>query len=276
MLLLATRTSIVPLPSASRAATVLVVPNGAGGRPSVIVSPKRPSPSPNCTCPVFVTRSGMPSPLKSPVAWLEKETPDEESSDGAGKVPVPLFSQALTVAFEAPPARSGWPSPLKSPTIGKLRPCTYVGPAACRVPPTWPLYTFWEVKPLMPLKVPAVKVRSVAPSPLQSPAARVLEGTVAMLRFAVVKLPTPVFVKMLRNVELLLLPAKSGWPSPLKSPTATELAPTPTAKFRGAWNVPSPLPSSTLTEPVAGKSVRTAPLPTRAQVSLLFTTTRSG
>src|SRR6516164_8249805 len=106
----------------------------------------------------------------------------------------------------------------------------------------------------MALKGPTVNVRSEAPSPLRSPAARVLEGTVPTLGVATAKLPTPVFVKTLRNVELLLLTAKSGWPSPLKSPTATELAPTPTAKIRGAWNVPSPLPSSTLTVPAAGET----------------------
>ena len=36
---------------------------------------------------------------------------------------------------------------------------------------------------------------------------------------------------------------RSGPPSPLKSPTVTELGPLPAPKFCAAWNVPSPLPS---------------------------------
>src|SRR2546426_470431 len=41
--------------------------------------------------------------------------------------------------------------------------------------------------------------------------------------------------------------ARSGIPSPLKSPTAAERGREPVAKFRAAWKVPSPLPSSTET-----------------------------
>src|SRR5262249_60553716 len=41
--------------------------------------------------------------------------------------------------------------------------------------------------------------------------------------------------------------ARSRRPSPLTSPTATEEGLVPARKFRAAWKVPSPLPSSTLT-----------------------------
>src|SRR5437660_373350 len=42
--------------------------------------------------------------------------------------------------------------------------------------------------------------------------------------------------------------ARSGAPSPLKSPTATEIGEQPAPKCWAAWKVPSPLPSSTETD----------------------------
>ena len=51
--------------------------------------------------------------------------------------------------------------------------------------------------------------------------------------------------------------ARSSMPSPLKSPIATKLGDSepgvvPATRFRGAWKVPSPLPSSTETLPERG------------------------
>src|SRR5215472_13375785 len=47
--------------------------------------------------------------------------------------------------------------------------------------------------------------------------------------------------------EPKLATARSSTPSPLKSPTATEVGSQPAPKFRAASEVPSPLPSSTET-----------------------------
>src|SRR6516225_5753814 len=88
------------------------------------------------------------------------------------------------------------------------------------------------------------------------------------------KLPPPAFVKTDKISCESLLTAKSGRPSPLKSPTATDWEPEPVAKFRGARNVPSPLPSNTLTVPGAGDRMK-LPRPNGTRRSLLFTTTRS-
>src|SRR5262245_59912494 len=236
------RMSTVPLPSASTAATVLLgCPKKVAGNASVVVSPKRPSPRPSCTWPVLpVTRSGMPSPLKSAVAWLDRVTPAAGIRLGAGKVPLPLLSQSPTTFVPVTPARSMWPSPLKSAATGETMVNAYVVPA-CKPVPACPLNTF----------PPAA--RSVMPSPLKSPAAR-FPG--APERTDDEKLPPLAFVKTDTVLEERLLTAKSGRPSPLKSPTATDWALDPTVKVRGAWTVPSPFPSSTLTEPVAGDEVK--------------------
>src|SRR5207253_6532068 len=48
-------------------------------------------------------------------------------------------------------------------------------------------------------------------------------------------------------LELKFATARSGTPSRLKSPTATDSGFVPTAKVSAAWKVPLPLPSSTET-----------------------------
>src|SRR6185437_4879693 len=51
------------------------------------------------------------------------------------------------------------------------------------------------------------------------------------------------------SMSLLLVTARSGRPSPLKSATATAIGvPASRAKFCGAWKVPSPLPSEISTD----------------------------
>src|SRR5215471_3215997 len=56
---------------------------------------------------------------------------------------------------------------------------------------------------------------------------------------------------LLIKTETLLEPelatARSGLPSPSKSPTATETGPLPAPKSCAAWKLPSPLPKSTET-----------------------------
>src|SRR5689334_5872153 len=67
--------------------------------------------------PLFaVTRSGRPSPLKSPTATEEGYRPAEKLTAG-WKVPLPLPSTMDTLLEPMfPVTRSGRPSPLKSPT----------------------------------------------------------------------------------------------------------------------------------------------------------------
>ena len=48
-------------------------------------------------------------------------------------------------------------------------------------------------------------------------------------------------------LERLLATTRSGAPSPLTSPTATEAGVSPVPKFSADRNVPSPLPGSTVT-----------------------------
>ena len=66
--------------------------------------------------------------------------------------------------------------------------------------------------------------------------------------------------------------ARSGSPSPLKSPTATEVGPLPAAKLRAAWKLPSPLLKGTETlsemELVTARSGSPSPLksPTATEV----------
>jgi hypothetical protein len=83
-------------------------------------------------------------------------------------------------------------------------------------------------------------------------------------------------------LEAALATARSGRPSPLKSPTATAAGAVPTAKFTAGWKLPWPLPRSRLTLPFgralqekrqleeaiaeyrSGSIARTVTLPTRS------------
>src|SRR5438128_2486728 len=78
-------------------------------------------------------------------------------------------------------------------------------------------------------------------------------------------------------LEKSLVTARSGLPSPLKSPTATEEGLVPVAKLCAGWKVPSPLPSSTDTslepELAVARSCTPSPLksPTATDLGLLPT-----
>src|SRR6516165_8693133 len=112
------------------------------------------------------------------------------------------------------------------------------------------------------------------PSLLKSPAASRPElEPVGRVKLEVEKLPPPVLEKTLTVAAMLLPTAKSGRPSPLKSPTATDVAPALAPKLRGTWKVPSPLPSKMLAEP--GSETRKVPARERPIASLLLTTTTS-
>src|ERR1700682_2811454 len=93
--------------------------------------------------------------------------------------------------------------------------------------------------------------RSAFPSPLKSPTATdvgvfpVANG----LPLAVVNPPLPFPSNTVRLLLLPLVTARSAFPSPLKSPTATEFGQLPTANGLplAAENPPPPFPSNTVT-----------------------------
>ena len=63
--------------------------------------------------------------------------------------------------------------------------------------------------------------------------------------------------------------ARSGTPSPSRSPIATERGPSPAPKRCSVWNVPSPLPSSTLTSSLPSFAVARSgtPSPSRSPIA---------
>src|SRR5437879_9731988 len=70
------------------------------------------------------------------------------------------------------------------------------------------------------------------------------------------KVPSPLPSNTETVLDPALATARSGLPSLLKSPTATDQGAPPAAKFRAAWKVPLPLPSST--ETVSDTALATA------------------
>ena len=64
---------------------------------------------------------------------------------------------------------------------------------------------------------------------------------------AFVKVPSPLPRRTLTLLPLPFATARSSWPSPLKSPTATDCGPLPAPTSAALVKVPSPLPSRTLT-----------------------------
>src|SRR5439155_1305043 len=73
--------------------------------------------------------------------------------------------------------------------------------------------------------------------------------------------------------ELKLVTTRSGRPSPLRSPMATEVGFTPAPKLTGSRKVPSPLPSSNKTGLGAGKVKSTLATARSAYPSLLTSAT---
>ncbi len=122
--------------------------------------------------------------------------------------------------------------------------------AAWKVPSPFPSST--ETDAASALKF--ATARSCNPSPLRSPTATHKGPRPVFKVCAGWNVPFP--LPSSTAIEVALPPpkvatARSARPSRLKSPTTTQLGllPEPTEKFRGAWNVPSPLPSSTETSP---------------------------
>src|SRR5271170_3057344 len=250
---LATARSGTPSPLKSATAMELGAVPVAGLAAGVKVPSPLPSRIVTLLLPELATaKSSLPSPLKSAAAIDEGPAPVAGIADTAVRPP-PLFRKMFTpFAAEFVTARSGWPSPLKSPTAIDWKPKNGKGgwgPEGCiKVPSPLPNRIRSELHGDSST-LAQVSTRSSLPSPLKSAAAIELDVTVPLLfpklPFAMVKVPSP----LPRSTSLLPsskagATARSGMPSPLKSPTA--IAPGKSDEGLGAAvNVPSPLPRRT-------------------------------
>src|SRR5271170_1678504 len=248
---LATARSGTPSPLKSATAMELGAVPVAGLAAGVKVPSPLPSRIVTLLLPELATaKSSLPSPLKSAAAIDEGPAPVAGIADTAVRPP-PLFRKMFTpFAAEFVTARSGWPSPLKSPTAIDWKPKNGKGgwgPEGCiKVPSPLPNRIRSELHGDSST-LAQVSTRSSLPSPLKSAAAIELDvaWSVPKLPLAMVKVPSP----LPKNTSLVPsskagAKARSGMPSPLKSPTA--IAPGESDEGLGAAvNVPSPLPRST-------------------------------
>ena len=201
------------------------------------------------------TRSGLPSPLKSPTATDCGNRPAAKGLPGAGwNPPVPsprrtVKSLELLLAVTI----SGLPSPLKSATATDCGPVpTANGLPAAGVNPPVP-----SPKRIVTVLSPKLAVtRSRLPSLLKSPTATDcgFAPTAKGLPAAAVNPPIP---SPRRSVTLLpvLAVTRSGIPSPLKSPTATEAGVAPSANGlpAAAWSPPDGFATLNVTVVAASK-----------------------
>src|SRR5262249_28475137 len=147
-------------------------------------------------------------------------------------------------------ARSSRPSPLKSPaTIDSGRSPAAYGLAGWNVPSPLPRSTETPLDPeLEGSPEPAAAKRS-RPAPLPTPATRLAGSCPDPDSTPGWNVPSP----WPRNTEMSpeserepeLAVARSGRPSPLKSPTTRPAGKFPAGYDTAGWNVPSPSPSST-------------------------------
>src|SRR5882757_1300432 len=208
-----------------------IITLGGGGKICPLLDPPAPRPA----------TSNLPSPLKSPTAPLACTVPSLVGM--VRNVPSPFPSKAVL----SDEIRSGSKSPLKSATTnGAGTPAVEIAGTGVSMPPKDPLpwliststaYTLNGLPPVTGLVVRALTAtaRSSLPSPVKSAATRELTplllfagSTLArkltgMLEGAL-KVPSPLPYRMLSAVT----PAPkattmSGFPSPLKSPTTTEV-----------------------------------------------------
>src|SRR6266480_3035703 len=92
------------------------------------------------------------------------------------------------------------------------------------------------------------------------------------------KVPSPLPSSTETSPEFQLAAARSSLPSPLKSPTVTEVGRDPTAKVRPAGKVPSPLPSSTATllEPSLATTRSGTPSPLKSPTATVIESLPTG
>src|SRR5262245_39031226 len=201
----------------------------------------------------LTTRSARPSPLTSPTAMDEgvKSWPLAAKTRGTANVPSPRPSRTLTVSLSCfAAATSSRPSPLKSPTAtARGAPPTVTSMRGRKEPPPLPSST-------LTLPWLFAVTRSRAPLPSKSPAAT--ESGVwptGRIRWFGWNEPSPLpsRTSTAGPEGPAVFRARSVWPSPLKSPTATDWAPPvaapplTTAVVPAGRNEGRPSPSSTLT-----------------------------
>ena len=185
--------------------------------------------------PLFaVAKSDLPSPSKSPMATEKGFKPVPKSTLSA-KLRLPMLDvfRITETEFEPsfPTAKSGLLSPSKSPIATELGLVPVVKStlvAKLRLP-TLDVLRITETKATLFFAT----AKSGLPSPSKSPMATDQgESRALMVKFNLVaKLMLPL-VEVLRNTVTAVPPntAKSGLPSPSKSPMATEVGESPMAK----------------------------------------------
>ena len=201
-------------------------PGNAIGLPAAAVKPPAPFPSNNERLRLSrfsETRSGLPSPLKSPTTSHSGVVPTGNGLPGTcvnAPAPFPSSTVTLLLPWVFATARSGLPSPLKSPAVMNTGPNpTKKGlpEAGLNLPVPSPSNTV-TVLPLV-----FATARSGLPSPLKSrttndsgsgPTAKGLPG-------AGMKPPVPFPGSTVTLLPVEFAVARSGTPSLLKSPTAT-------------------------------------------------------
>src|SRR5262249_38526820 len=195
--------------------------------------------------PLFaMARSRIPSPFKSPMATETGKPPVAKSCLAATEVAVApgavVFKSTETLlAKKLATARSGMPSPLMSPTArasgAESVPKFFRGEKLTTVDPGAVVFKSTDTR----FEPTATTARSSLLSPLKSPIPTALGiATVAKSRLAAklgtVEPGTVVFTSTDTLLELWFTTARSGKPSPLKSPTAADTGSAPVAK---AWPV---------------------------------------
>src|SRR5262245_6267257 len=260
-------------------------PTATSSRPSLLKSPRATSPSPPAVSGLWrmgarkvpsplpsstpswatvlssppmrlITRSDRPSPLTSPTAMDEgvkvKSWPLALKTRGRANVPLPLPSSTLTVLLSCDAtATSSLPSPLKSPTAtARGTPPTARSTRGRKEPSPLPSST---------LTVPLLFAVTRSRAPLRSKSPAATEKGVwptGRIRWFGWNEPSPLPSRTSTAGPAGppdVFRATSVWPSPLKSPTATDWAlPLPAPPLRmfvvtAGRNDPSPFPSSTLT-----------------------------
>jgi len=187
-----------------------------------------------------VVKSGFPSPFKSPIETEKGATPVVKSvlteKLGVEAPGVVVFKNTDTLAeFELGTTKSGLPSPLRSPIeterglvpVVKSVLAEKVGVEAPGV------VVFKNTETLLEPQLPTAK--SGLPSPLRSPIERE-RGLLPVVKSALtekvgVEAPGVVVFKNTETlVELALATAKSGLPSPLRSPIETDTGVFPVVK----------------------------------------------
>ena len=189
--------------------------------------------------PPATAKSGLPSPLKSPMLrdWAPlaaKETWGAKEGVVA-PVAVVLSRMEASLLFKFAVAKSGFPSPLMSPMLTETGPLAVakstLGAKLGVVAPAGVVLSRMEALLLKRFAV----TKSDFPSPLMSPMLT-KKGPLAVAKVTweakegVVAPVGVVLSRMEAVVSSLFATAKSGFPSPLKSPMLTETEPVAVAK----------------------------------------------